>query len=181
MRPGVMAAAALTLAALGGGAQAATMRMFSYDPANSETRQAAGGLTFQFRQQLVFTTILNLRSTMGQATAYLSPAEEKALGASLSSIIGDNAPERDLYEVKSDAEGDALIAAFCPGSKRAFMSFGRLRANRPLRVQVIGDAPAGGAAHLCRTLDFNFHGEWQMPHDGQPVRDSDLKRPKFPY
>ena len=172
--------AALLCLAFAGEARAG-MRMFSYDPANAETRHAAGGLTFQFRQKLVFTTILNLRSTMGQATAYLAPADEKALGVGLSKLIGDNAPERDLYEVKPDAEGAALIAAFCPGSQRAYMSFGRLRANRPLRVHVLGDTPAGGPAHLCRTLDFNFHGEWQLPKDGQQVQQSDLKRPRFPY
>jgi hypothetical protein len=172
---------ALVFAALGGSAQAASLRMFSYDPANSETRRAAGPLTFQFRQKLVFTTILNMRSTMGQATAYLAPVDEKSLGVGLSKLIGDNAPERDLYEVKPEADGAALIAAFCPGSKRAFMTFGRMRYERPLRIHVLGDAPAGGPAHLCRTFDFNFHGEWQLPKDGIPVRDTDLKRPKFPY
>jgi hypothetical protein len=177
----VAIAMSLALCLAGGGAQAATMRMFSYDPANAETRHVAGALTFQFRQQLMFTRILALRSTMGQANAFVEPVDEKVLGAGLSSLIGDNAQERDLYEVTPEADGAALISAFCPGSKRGFMTFGRLRANRPLRVLVLGDTAAGGPAHLCRTLDFTFHGEWQMPKDGQVVRDKDLIRPKFPY
>jgi hypothetical protein len=164
-----------------GGAQAAAHKMYSYDPANSETRHAAGGLTFEFEKKFVFNTILNLRSTMGQATAYLTPADERALGASLSSLIGDRAQERDLYEVKPEREGEALVSAYCPGSKRGFITFGRLRANRPLRVHVLGDNPAGGPARLCRTFDFTFHGEWQLPTQGVPVRERDLKRPKFPY
>lgn len=171
---------ALGLAVLAGQARAASMRMFSYDPANAETRHASGGVTFQFRQQLVFTRILALRSTMGQANALLEPVDEKVLGVGLSHLIGPNAPERDLYEVKPEAEGADLISAFCPGSKRGFMTFGRLRANRPLRVHVLGDTPAGGPAHLCRTLDFTFHGEWQLP-SAAPIPDKELKRPKFPY
>ena len=171
-------ALALALTMLAGGAEAATMRMFSYDPANGETRHAAGGLTFQFRQQLVFTTIIAVRSTMGEANAYLQPVDDKAVGG-LSRLIGDNAPERDLYAVKSDGEGDALVAALCPGSKHGWMAFGRLRANRPLRVHVIGDGAAG--PHLCRTLDFDFHGEWPMPNSIPVVTDRDVKKPKFPY
>jgi hypothetical protein len=175
----ILIALAVSLAA--GAAQAATMKMYSYDPANAETRRAAGGVTFQFQKQFIFNRILALRSTMGQANAFLDPVDEKVLGVGLSSLIGDNAPERDLYEVRGEAEGGDLIKAFCPGSKRAFMTFGRLRANQPLRVHVLGDTAVGGPAHLCRTLDFNFHGEWQMPRTGQIVTDKDLKRPKFPY
>ena len=174
-----LAAAALFVAAALGGAQAAP-RMFSYDPANSETRHSAGALTFEFNQKLTFITVLNVRATEGQATADLKPADEKALGrGGLSPLIGA-APERDLYQVQPTEEGGALISAFCPGARRAWMAIGRLRVNRDLRVFVLGDDAAGGAAHLCRTLDFTFHGEWRLP-PGAKFDQRQLERPLFPH
>jgi hypothetical protein len=159
---------------------AAAVRIFSYDAADDGTRHVAGDLTFQFDQRLIFTTILNIRSTEGRASADLKPADEHALGpGGLNRLIGGSAQERDLYEVKGDAEGDELVHAFCPGSRRAWLSFGRLVEGRPLRVQVIGDA-AGGGAKLCHTLDFNFRGEWKLP-SGPGVKPGDLKEPRFPY
>ena len=168
--------AALALA----GPAAAGVRIFSYDSANDVTRSVAGDLTFEFNQRLIFTTVLNIRSTEGRASADLKPADEHALGGGgLGRLIGASAQERDLYEVKSDADGSALIHAFCPGSGRAWLAFGRLIEGQPLRVQVIGDAPGGGA-RLCHTLDFNYRGEWKLP-SGQPVRPGDLRQPQFPF
>jgi hypothetical protein len=176
-----IACAALTVAIASSGSAAAGVRIFSYDAANDGTRRVAGDLTFQFNQRLIFTTVLNIRSTQGRASADLKPSDEHALGpGGLNRLIGGNAQERDLYEVRGDAEGADLVHAFCPGSNRAWLAFGRLVEGRPLRVQVIGDAP-GGSAKLCHTLDFNFRGEWKLPSVTPPVRPSDLKQPRFPY
>jgi hypothetical protein len=172
--------AALAVASATAGNAAAGVRIFSYDSANDVTRRVAGDLTFQFNQRLVFTTVLNIRSTVGQASADLKPADEHVLGGGgLTRLIGASAQERDLYEVKAEGEGVDLIHAFCPGSSRAWLAFGRLVEAKPLRIQVIGDAPGGGAK-LCHTLDFNYRGEWKLP-SGQPVKPSDLKEPRFPY
>jgi hypothetical protein len=163
------------------GSAAAGVRIFSYDSANDVTRRVAGDLTFQFNQRLIFTTVLNIRSTEGRASADLKPTDEHVLGGGgLSRLIGASSQERDLYEVKADGEGVELIHAFCPGSTRAWLAFSRLVEGKPLRIQVIGDAPAGGA-HLCHTLDFNYRGEWKLPSTTPPVRPSDLKEPHFPY
>ena len=140
---------------------AAAVRIFSYDPADALTRRVAGDLTFEFKQRLIFTTILRIRSTEGQASAELKPVDEGVLGrGGLSRLIGSNAQERDLYAVEPGADGPEMIRAFCPGSTRAWLAFGRLSSTRPLRVQVIGDNPKGGPARLCETLAFTFHGEW---------------------
>ena len=180
MRVGaVMIAAALALGAAGGAK--AGVRIFSYDPADEATRRVAGDLTFEFDQRLVFTTILRIRSTQGQAAADLKPAEEHVLGrGGLSRLIGKAAQERDLYEVQPAEEGSDLIRAFCPGSKRAWLAFSRLVEDKPLRVQVIGDDPAGGPTRLCETLEFTFHGEWRLP-PGPPVQAGDMLVPSFPY
>ena len=121
-----------------------------------------------FRQQLIFITLLKVRATEGPASADLRPAEDKALGRSLASLIGDGSRERDLYEIEPGADGKAMVNAFCPGSKHGWLALGRLRANQDLRVHVLGDTPAG-AAKLCRTLDFSFHGEWRLPPPTMPV------------
>ena len=176
--------AALLFAALAGTAQAG-VRIFSYDPANEVTRRTAGPLTFEFDQRLIFVTVLRVRSTEGRASADLKPADEGVLGhGGLSAVIGDQARERDLYEVEPSAEGLDLIHAFCPGSRRAWLAFGRVAQNADLRVQVLGDdpkaAPRAGHARLCQTLDFNFHGEWRLPPGpGVPMRDIPI--PRFPY
>jgi len=158
---------------LAGPAGAAALRIFSYDPANDATRRVAGDLTFEFRQRLIFIKVLNVHSTEGQARADLRPADEHILGAGgLNRLIGDAAQERDLYEVTPDAQGAEMIHAFCPGSHRAWLAFSRMVETVPLRVQVIGDTPSGGPAHLCHTLDFLFHGEWKLPQgNGVPARD----------
>jgi hypothetical protein len=172
-RLAVVAFAALVAAAPAG----AAVRIFSYDPANDATRRIAGDLTFEFNQRLIFTTVLNIHSTEGEASADLKPADEHALGpGGLSRLIGPNAQERDLYEVAPKAEGAELIRAFCPGSHRAWLAFGRLIEGRPLRVQVIGDNPAGGPARLCHTFDFAYRGEWKLP-GGNGVPASALINP----
>ena len=179
-----MRVAALLVAgvlALGPAAAEAAIRLYAYDPANAATREAAGGLTFEFKQKLIFNTVLSLRSTVGQAKAELAPADEKALGGGLAPLIGEGAPERDLYEVKPEDDGEALVRALCPGeARRGFLAFGRLRANRPLRVHVLA-VDGAGAPRLCRTLDFQFRAEWPMPRDNPRVTARDLKQPRFPH
>lgn len=162
-------------------AEAATIRLFAYDPANEETRHVAGPLTFEFRQRLVFTTLLRIRSTEAQATAQVVPADDKVLGrGGLSALIGPNAPERDFFAVTDAQEGSAMIAAFCPGSKHAWVSLGRLKANRNLRVHVFGDGAEAGQIHLCHTFDFYYHGEWKA-QDPYRVDPREVLKPHFPY
>jgi hypothetical protein len=163
------------------GVAQAAVHIVSFDPANDATRLAAGGLTFEFDQRLIFTRVLRVRSTEGQARADLRPANEAVLGrGGLTAVIGADAHERDLYEVKPSAEGADMIRAFCPGSTRAWLAFGRIAQYRALRVRVVGDGGAGGKARLCQTLDFSWRGEWRVPV-GQSVHDRDLKVPTFPF
>ena len=166
----------ISIIALAGPAGAA-VRVFSYDPVDDATRRVAGDLTFRFKQRLIFITVLNIISTEGRAQADLKPADDRVLGhGGLNRLIGANAPERDLYEVEPSDQGAEMIHAFCPGSARAWLAFSRMTEARPLRVQVIGDNPAGGPARLCHTLDFNFHGEWKLP-SGPGVPERDLLQP----
>ena len=159
----------------------AAVRTFSYDAANDQTRRTAGGLTFDFTQRLVFTRVLRVRATEGRATAELRPASESALGhGGLVAIVGPDARERDLYEIDPRSEGADMIRAFCPGSSRGWLAFGRVAEYRDLRVRVLGDDPKGGPAHVCETLDFSWRGEWKLP-GGQPPRPRDMLEPGFPY
>jgi hypothetical protein len=145
---------------------AARIRMFSYDPADSETRAAAGPMTFQFKQGLLKSTILTLRSTEADATVDVAPAPESALGGvRLTTLAGPEAVDRDLYVIRPTDDGAALIAALCPGSKRGWLAIERPRYGQDLNMDVLGEAPSGGAK-LCRKLAFNFHGEWRRPDTG---------------
>lgn len=165
--------------ALAGSARASTLHIYSYDPADSETRHAAGAVTFEFNRRLVFTTVLRILATEGQASADLKPAKEEALGhGGLTTLIGAGAPERDLYEVLPSGDGPAMVAAFCPGDNRAWMVIGRLKVDHDLRVFVLGQ-DRSGRARLCRTLAFSFHGEWTLP-PGTRFDERQLERPRFP-
>ncbi len=158
---------------------AASIHLYSYDPADEATRQASGALTFTFDKGLFHLTMLNVRSTEAQATAYLHRADERALGAGgLVRVAGSPPAARDLYEVEPAAEGAALIGALCPGAGRAWMAFGPVHLDQDLTVLVIG-APAGKPAKLCRTLRFTFHGEWLSP-PGRPIDPRDLERARYP-
>jgi hypothetical protein len=176
---GVLACGGAILA-LAGPAWADSIHIFSYDPADPATREAAGPLTFTFRRGLLSNTVLNLRSTEATATALVHRADEHALGpGGLARLVGPSTRERDLYEVDHAQEGEALISAFCPGAGRAWMAFGRLKLNRDLTVRVMGAPAKGGPAKLCRTLKFTFHGEWRLP-PGRPINPDDLETPRFP-
>jgi hypothetical protein len=179
MRRLAFCAAVLVLTAAGA-AHAAGLRMFSYDAADAATRRVAGGLTFEFRQHLIATELLRIDATNGAASAPLREASDRDLGASLTSLIGETAGERDLYEVLAQDEGADMIRAFCPGAARAWIAIGRLRANLPLRVHVLG-APQGGPARVCATLNFDFRGEWRGLRPRDRVRQNEIRTPHFPY
>ena len=158
--------AALVLLAAGA-SRAAQIRMFSYDPADAETRAAAGPMTFQFKQGLLKSTILTLRSTEADATVDVAPAPESALGgARLTTLAGPEAADRELYAIRQADDGAALIAALCPGSAHGWLAIGRPRYGTDLGVDVLGDGPSG-RAKLCRKLAFTFHGEWRGPDTGK--------------
>ncbi|HEY7852390.1 MAG TPA: hypothetical protein VIB82_05400 [Caulobacteraceae bacterium] len=167
----LLAALALSIAA---GPAAAAIRQFSYDPANDETRAAAGGLTFLINQSIFSTRVLKLRATEAQATADLRRTDPSVLGRSI-----DRPNERDVYEVLPADDGAALIAAFCPGSKGAWMAFSPVRLNQDLSVLVVGDDPKGGPPRRCRGFEFSFHGEWRLP-PGTPPSFGPVGPPHFP-
>lgn len=174
------AIAGLGLLALGGPAPADTLHLYSYDPADPATTEAAGPLTFEVKKGLLHTTVLNLRSTVAQATADLRPASPRRLGAAgLAGVVGGDRRERDLYEVVAGDEGPELVAALCPGAKRGWLAFGRVRLDQDLKIDVIS-AGAGQAPRLCRTLAYAFHGEWRAPPTGPVLRERDLPHGRFP-
>ena len=157
-----------------------SLHIYSYDPANSDTRHSAGALTFEFNRRLVFTTILRVMATEGDAKAEVRAASERDLGpGGLTALIGPRASERDLYEVEPQEEGSAMIAALCPQSHHAWMAFGHIRANHDLRIYVLGDGPVSGSARLCKTLDYTYHGEWSAP-SGPPINPGIVQPPQFP-
>lgn len=175
--PATAAAAGLLVLAVN--AQA-SIRQFSYDPADADTRAAAGGVTVVVNQGMFGVRVLKLRATEAKATADLGRAEPGALGhGGLVGALGAAAPERDLYAVLPAEDGPALVAALCPGSKRAWLAMTAVRFGADLQAVAIGDDPKGGPARRCRTLDFTFHGEWRAPM--KPAQGFDpIGPPDFP-
>ncbi|MGH7025558.1 MAG: hypothetical protein ACREEB_18480 [Caulobacteraceae bacterium] len=158
----------------------AAIRQFSYDPADAETRAAAGPVTLVINQTMFGTRVLKLRSTLAKATADLARADIGALGRDAwSRAVGAKAPERDLYRILPGDDGAAFIAALCPGSKRGWLALTSVRYGDDVQAVVIGDDPAGGPARRCRALNFTFHGEWRAPSQRQ-IEIDPVAPPDFP-
>ncbi len=175
-----LALAVLMASALAGSAAPDTIHLYSYDPADQGTRDAAGPLTFQVRKGLLHTTVINLRSTEAQATAELRPVDARVLGAAgVAGVVGRGAEERDLYEVRPADQGAELISALCPGAARAWMAFGKVRLDVDLKVAVIGEAK-GARPRLCRVLAYSFHGEWIAPATTVALHEKDMPHGRFP-
>ena len=156
-----------------GVASAATLHVYSYDPADAQTGAASGPLTFEVRKGLIGgTTILNLRSTVAQASADLKRADPKALGP-----IGT--ATRDLYQIEPADQGAALISALCPGATRGWMAFSPVRFDQGLTIQVLG-AKASAPAWSCHKLAYDFHGEWKAPPSGVILRERDILHGRYP-
>jgi hypothetical protein len=166
------------------GVARAASHVYSYDPADATTREVAGPLTFEvYKGLLGGTTIRALRSTVAAATADLRRAEPRDLGPrGLGGVPGALPGLNDLYEVRPTEEGAALISAFCPGAKRAWIAFGEVGYNETLRIEVLGDspAPAKGGARVCHQLVYDFHGEWRGPPSGPVLKERDVLRGRYP-
>src|SRR5579872_4584799 len=112
-----LVAAATAAGGAAGDVQAAQRRFFSFDPADETTRTAAGALTSEFDQHLVSTHVIAIRATEGEATADLQRVGEGSLGAGgLDRAVGAHTENRDLYRIKADKDGGAMITALCPGA-----------------------------------------------------------------
>lgn len=161
----LLLAAAVAMAATP--AAAADKRMVSYDAVSPSARQLTGaGLTFVFTKSLLKTRVLAVRATAVPVGVELAPSGDGATNRKLDALMGDSAGTGGLYEIKAGkAQGDVMVQAFCPGSKRGWLAIGPLAHARPLRVHAFGDDPASGEPRLCSAMDFDFRGEWRMPRE----------------
>jgi hypothetical protein len=158
----------------------AAIRQFSYDPADAETRVAAGGVTFMINQSMLGVRVMKMRATEAKAAADLSRADPDVLGrGGLARVLGHAASEHELYRIMPGDEGPAFIAALCPGSKQGWVALTPVRFGQDLQAVVFGDDPTGGPARRCRTLAFTFHGEWRLPNGAGPPVES-AEPPDFP-
>jgi hypothetical protein len=171
----ILAIGVVLTSVLAAGAAAAATHFYSYDPADAATKAAAGPLTFEIRKALLGSTrVLNLRSTVAAADADLKRARDGDLGpGGIAAVMGPGAAERQIYEIEPAAQGAALISALCPGAKRAWLAFSGFGFNEPLKIAVVGASPAPAKPRLCRTLTYDFHGEWTAPPATPLLQDGD--------
>jgi len=155
------------------GPAAAGQVMYSYDSVTPITEtMTENGVTLFLDKSLLHVRVLRLAETLDIGTADLKPASEHELGpGGLTAILGRDAPERDLYEISQKGDGRALIGALCPGSDKGWLAFGPIKQDRDLKIRGIGRDPATGAARLCVTLDYAFHGVWSLPPVDLPQPD----------
>ena len=151
------------------GAADAGKRIYSYDSATPITRQMTeSGLTFVFEKTLMGTRVIGLIETHDIGAADVRPASPGDVGPGGLAVLGPDAHEHDVYEIVHAKDGMALIRALCPGSDRAWLVFGPIRADRDLRVDAVSRDPESGKPRLCVALDYNFHGQWALPPPDLP-------------
>jgi len=158
------------LACLAAGTAHAERKMYSYDPISADAKRLTGaGLTVVFDKKLTGTRVEKVLATGVPVQGRLIGGRAKDLApGGLKAVNGADA-DAALYEIDPKFEqGRIYIRAFCPGSKRLWLSFGKLAIHRDLRVQAFGDDPKGGPARVCGTLDFSYRGEWKLPYGSLP-------------
>jgi hypothetical protein len=166
--------------ALGGAAQA-EQRVYAYDPADQATqRRLESGLTVFFDRGLVGMRVREILATRARAAVKVDPAGERELGARLERLLPKGAQERELYAIEDAAEGPALVRALCPGSTRGWLVLSPLRYNTDLVIHALGDAPGGGPARHCVTLNLTFRGQWLTPPPGRGPTAGSYQQPGRP-
>jgi len=157
-------------------AQAATpaladQRIYSYNPGDANTKARIDtGLTFVFDRGLMSMTVKEVLATEARAEAQLDPVDERDLGAKLGDLLPAGAGERDLYRVKAQNQGPAMVKSFCPGATKGWLVFSALRPRMGATVHALGDDPATGKVRYCTTLVFDYRGEWKLPNNMKPAR-----------
>lgn len=162
------------LVALGlAGPAAAGRVIYSYDSTTPVTEtMTESGITLIIDKGLMHARVLSLSETMNVGNADLKPAAEGDLGkGGLNALIGRDAQERTLYEILPRGDGKALIRALCPGANKGWLAFGVVKVAEDLRIRAIGRDETTGQTHLCLTLDYAFHGQWDLPPVDLPQPD----------
>ena len=147
--------------------------MYSYDSTTPITEtMTESGITLILDKSLLHLRVLRLVETLNVGSADLKPASESELGrGGLPALLGRDAQEHDLYEITKKDDGRALTNALCPGSDKAWLAFGPIKQDRDLKIRALGHDPATGKAWLCVTLDYSFHGVWDLPPVDLPQPD----------
>jgi hypothetical protein len=165
--------------AAGTAAAHAETRMFSYDPISPDAKRLTGaGLTILFEPRLAGRQADQGAGhrRAGPGLAEATAARRISVPAAWRAMDGVDA-DASLYEVDDKtAQGKIYVRAFCPGSKRLWLSFSTIAMRRDLRIQAFGDDPKAARSEgprLCGTLDFTYRGEWRLPNDRRPDPMSD--------
>jgi len=167
---GVKIALGVAVACAVAGTAHAERRMYSYDPISADAKRLTGaGLTVLFDKKLTGTRVIKVLATGVPVQGRVIGGREKDLGPGGLKAVNGADTNAALYEIDPKFEqGRIYIRAFCPGSRRLWLSFSRLAVHYDLRVQAFGDDPKGGPARLCGTLDFSYRGEWKLPDGSLP-------------
>jgi hypothetical protein len=145
-------------------ARAADRQIYSYDAVSVQARQMTGaGLTFTFRKNFFSTRIEQVRATGVPVGVFVKPESDGSVGKALQAAIGPKDDPGAIYAIDAKkAQGPVMIAAFCPGSTRAWLAVGPLEHGQDLRLYALGDNPTTGVPRLCATMDFTWRGEWKL-------------------
>jgi hypothetical protein len=175
MRRALIPAALLLLAAT---PAAAAQHIYSYDSNSPITeKMTEAGLSFIFDKHLMGVTVKRILETHNVGSADLRPVSESVLGrGGVEAVVGDDARERDLYEISEKGDGRALRNALCRGSDHVWLAFGRLKSGQDLRIRALGHDAQTGRTRLCVTLDYTYRGEWRLP---QSVLDQPDRTDRF--
>lgn len=153
-----------------GEAKAQSTRYLAFDARDRTTQALTRGMTLEVERGLFgAVAVRNLFSSSSRGSATFSSGGPQAVREALP----DGAKETRLYEIVQEGDGRGLVRALCPGSEKAWLVVGKVRAARPLTLQAVGVWPDGIYRH-CVQLNYDYRGEWAMPAGGGGLSDGAL-------
>jgi hypothetical protein len=179
--PALLAAVALSGLTATAAQAAPARRMVSYDSSSPEARRLTGaGLTFVFSKSWMRQRIWAVRATAVPVGVIPEPVRDGDTVNALDDLMGEDRGTGTLYAIDPEKdEAKVMVQAFCPGSRKGWLSISPIAHRRDLRVHAFGDDPATGKPRLCSVMDFSYRGEWRMPNPNNSDITARVMRPDY--
>jgi hypothetical protein len=159
---GVALGIALIFAFATAGEAAAKERYFAFEPDSDAARYRSLNITITVHVGLLSSTVLKIYRERGLDLSLERPGNTLSEGA-VAKLLGRDTGDLRLYKV-NEKDGSGFAHGACKGATRAWLAFRPIKPYEPLRIYVLTYDEATKGPALCETLDYRWHGEFELPH-----------------